>query len=336
MTNEVRDIGRYISDELLHLVLMPTEACNFRCVYCYEDFEHGRMPNEVIEGVKSLLSSRIAKLHLLSIQWFGGEPLLAVPVIEEVMHHVRDTAQRLNPKLMVRSGMTTNGYLLDRKTLARLIELEVVSYQISLDGTAESHDARRIRADGEGTFGRILANLRSARDTDLDFSIRLRIHVDKENLPDMHKLLHCLGEELGHDARFEANIRPIGRFGGKNDAKLPVLEEKELGVIDELKMYASQCGLRMSVESNEPCYAATANSFVIRATGEIGKCTVSLRHPNNRLGILNSDGTASVDHEKFAGWVRGLFSGKKDELQCPMKGFAPVDEGSRPTLPVLS
>jgi len=34
----------------LQLILMPTEACNFRCTYCYEDFNHNQMRPELVRG----------------------------------------------------------------------------------------------------------------------------------------------------------------------------------------------------------------------------------------------------------------------------------------------
>ena len=74
---------------------------------------------------------------------------------------------------------------------------------------------------------------------------------------------------------------------------------------------------------------------MIRSTGEIAKCTVALKHPNNRIGRLNPDGTATLDNEKINGWVRGLFSGDSGELHCPMVGFADRQPSST-GLPVLN
>src|SRR6266851_4736219 len=75
----------------LSLILLPTERCNFRCTYCYEKFKQGGMRNEVVQGVKSLLSRRIPTLHTLNISWFGGEPLLSLPIIEDLSHHIVDS-----------------------------------------------------------------------------------------------------------------------------------------------------------------------------------------------------------------------------------------------------
>ena len=319
------DIGRYVSNELLRLIVMPTEQCNFRCVYCYEDFENGRMADDVVDGLKALLSARIGGLHLLQIEWFGGEPLLAQPVIENVMLHTRETAAESNPRLILHSMMTTNGYFLDSTVLARLVELGILSYQISLDGTSSSHDERRLRADGRGTFNRIFDNVLAARDSSLGFSIKLRLHVDRQNPPQVRDLLRLLASEIGGDDRFEIYLRPVGRFGGGNDSILPILDREELDTIGELKQLAESLGLRLTAENSEPCYAATANSFVIRSTGEIAKCTVALSHPNNRVGVLGRDGKVTVDGDKLAGWVRGLFSGSQEQLACPMKGFASPD-----------
>ncbi|GAB3621950.1 hypothetical protein GCM10027418_00320 [Mariniluteicoccus endophyticus] len=55
----------------LELILMPTEACNFRCHYCYEDFGVGLMPAGVREGVRNLLRRRHAE-NPLTCCWCPG------------------------------------------------------------------------------------------------------------------------------------------------------------------------------------------------------------------------------------------------------------------------
>lgn len=336
MSRATTDIGRYVSSELLHLILLPTEQCNFRCSYCYEDFEHRRMTGPVVAGVKALLQRRISDLFILRIEWFGGEPLLAPSIIEDVMSHVRRVAREANPKLIRQSAMTTNGYLLTVPTLSNLVDLGVTSFQISLDGTRVAHDLRRPRADGGTTFDTIFGNLMAARDSSLRFSTKLRLHVDRENINEVDELLGVLGREIGEDSRFEIYIRPVGRLGGKNDPKSPVLGRDELGVVEKLKEKAAREGLALAQSGSEPCYAAAANSFVIRSTGEIAKCTVALRHSNNRLGYLREDGTATVDQAKLGGWVRGLLSGDREALRCPMRGFASNDCTARQRLRVIA
>src|SRR5262245_31032656 len=41
-----------LANNILQLILMPTEACNFRCTYCYEDFRYQSMHPDVVLGVK--------------------------------------------------------------------------------------------------------------------------------------------------------------------------------------------------------------------------------------------------------------------------------------------
>lgn len=44
------------------LIILPTEQCNFRCVYCYESFIRGEMKPSVIQSVKNLIDQRIPTL----------------------------------------------------------------------------------------------------------------------------------------------------------------------------------------------------------------------------------------------------------------------------------
>ncbi|PPU93786.1 hypothetical protein XalbCFBP2523_04890 [Xanthomonas albilineans] len=47
-------VAEALSPSIFSLILLPTEKCNFRCTYCYEDFATGRMQPKVVEGIKAL------------------------------------------------------------------------------------------------------------------------------------------------------------------------------------------------------------------------------------------------------------------------------------------
>jgi len=49
---------RHFRSNYLNLIILPTEACNFRCTYCYETFENKKMPRPVVTGIKSLIDRR--------------------------------------------------------------------------------------------------------------------------------------------------------------------------------------------------------------------------------------------------------------------------------------
>src|SRR5690625_2820083 len=88
-TDEARRLqlafGRqHYADDALHLILLASEDCNFRCVYCYEDFQRGTMDPGVRQGVRRLVEKRLHKLRQLRISWFGGEPLYGFETIEEL------------------------------------------------------------------------------------------------------------------------------------------------------------------------------------------------------------------------------------------------------------
>src|SRR3954469_1670383 len=70
-------LQRILDPRLLYLTVLPTEKCNFRCTYCYETFEHGRMSSAVESALLRFLERRAADTEHLTLAWFGGEPLLA-------------------------------------------------------------------------------------------------------------------------------------------------------------------------------------------------------------------------------------------------------------------
>jgi uncharacterized protein len=310
----------------LHLLLMPTEACNFRCTYCYEDFRHGRMLPAVVQGVKALLARRAPGLHRLGLSWFGGEPLLARDVLEEIQTHALALAHQ-HPGMRVAADITTNAYTLTRPCFERLLHLGIEEYQISLDGWRKVHDRKRVRINGGGTFDRIWGNLLHMRPVQQDFGVTVRLHVDRENHAEVPEFLDAFRAAFGTDGRFKLFLRLLSRWGGPNDAQLRVFAGSDArDTLDSLRELAKNRGVPIYAPETESsvCYAARGNSFVIRADGRVNKCTLALEHPRNQVGRILPDGRLKLHSPRMHQWMRGLVSQDPQELQCPMLGYAEV------------
>jgi uncharacterized protein len=320
---DVNEMLSAFNDRQLSLFILPTEKCNFRCTYCYERYDIGRMSSRTSNGIKALINQRIADLRTLNIEWFGGEPLLAKPVVLDISRHIAGTAAR-TPGVSYSGSMTTNGYLLDYQTAVELAEVGVRSYQISIDGPPDIHDVTRARADGSGTFARIWENLRAIKDSDLSVAVILRVHFSPATAPTLAPLIDLLNDEFGHDSRFTVMFKAIARLGGPNDAAIPLFgPDVEIRTQREL-----ESRLRFAHQASPPpvqqagiCYAAKPNSFVIRADGRIGKCTVALYDDTNTVGTLTDDGKINIDNQKLRPWMRGFETLDLAELGCPLSGM---------------
>lgn len=64
------------SDNWLYLTILPTNNCNFRCVYCYETNKDEYMSEQTENNILEFVRKNIRKYKYLRLNWFGGEPLL--------------------------------------------------------------------------------------------------------------------------------------------------------------------------------------------------------------------------------------------------------------------
>lgn len=323
MTNRAVNAGQ-IADafdpETFHLILFPTEACNFRCVYCYEDFAIGRMRPAVVNGVKNLLDRRAPELRRLHISWFGGEPLLAKPIVFDIGHYAAVLADRFGFQLT--ADMTTNGSLLDAETMRILVdETATAEFQISLDGDAEHHDRTRADKHGKATFDRIWDNLVQLRRTPLEFSVVVRLHLTGENHASAARLVELFNREIGLDGRFSLYFKEVERLGGPNDAALSLLSgadrSRVRGDLGSRLLNRRQEFSLVAPGEAYICYASKPNSLAIRADGTVAKCTVALRDDGNAIGKLAEDGSLEISQDKFRNWLHGWQSLDVKSLSCP-------------------
>lgn len=323
------EVRTALDSGFLNLIILPTEQCNFRCSYCYEDFSVGRMQPDTVSAVKNLISARAGELHTLVVSWFGGEPLLAPSIITEIGVHAQAAARTHG--FEYESNITTNGSLLDAERLRQVVSAGVTSFQISLDGPRRQHDLTRRRASGVGTFAQIWENILGVRDSDFDVRVMVRVHVSPDNCDSLDELIDQLNEELRHDARFTIYFKTIDHLGGPNDKAFSVLDhDARRATLDRLGSKLANPSQCQTMEPGYVCYASMANSLMIRANGTVGKCTVALTDARNALGRIRPDGTLDLDQQKLRLWLHGLASLDEAELACPNETVM-----KRKTLPMI-
>jgi uncharacterized protein len=308
------------------LIIMPHENCNFRCIYCYEDFKRDKMPRSIIEGLKIFVKQNVEKYKRLNVAWFGGEPLLASETILELNDYFTNICEKDGIKFS--STMTTNGYLLTPDVADELIKSNIKGFQITLDGPAHIHNIHRKLAGGGETYNRILNNLVALKNRDDDFLVRLRVNMDNASIFLIEQWLDDdLAPLFANDGRFALSFDVVGRWGGPNDATLDVCTAD---VASPIKLRLMHKSLRLGFSDKivkgylaphgNVCYASRDSSLVIGADGTVYKCTVAFNDPRNVVGKLQADGRMVLNPSLLSLWT-ALDS--KDTTWCETCHFYP-------------
>lgn len=161
----------YSLANLKQLVFEVTDACNLRCKYCayadlyegYDQRENLKLPFQKAKLIIDYLYEYWEKRYCIEVNdpitigFYGGEPLLNVPFIQQVINYI----ESLNPiGKKFHYNMTTNAILLDRY-MDFLAENEF-RLLISLDGD-EKGQSYRVDTKGKNSFDKVLANIQLLR-----------------------------------------------------------------------------------------------------------------------------------------------------------------------------
>jgi uncharacterized protein len=315
--DRVRSLG--FDPGVLGLTILPTEKCNFRCVYCYETFPNRRMSDDVAAAIKNLITERSKDLHTLSIRWFGGEPLLESHQVIDITTFAQTVCRQNN--IYFWSSITTNGYLLKFSLFERLLSAGVRRFQISLDGMETEHNATRRTNNKDGSFRTIMNNLLQMRASTFDFQIILRLHIHAANVTSICSLIDYISDRFHFDARFNVLLEKIKNYGSEHGNKLPLASDDAMRVARSRLSEGANRATAFDLSDVHCCYAALPNHFVIRANGKVQKCTVALYDERNDVGFLRSDGSFEWSADRTSAWASGLLEGDVKKIQCPWKAM---------------
>lgn len=312
----------YIYDNRLQLIIHVTKDCNFRCKYCFIDFEHKKMSLLLQNQVIDYIRKNIRRYSGLYISWFGGEPLMGIDVISHISEEVIEICKKAKKSYV--AGITTNGYLLTPENIKKLISLKVYSYCITLDGLEESHDNQRILINGDPTFQKIINNLRYIRDN-IKFrhlSMCIRTNFTKSILDNIDRYLEFFDSEFGNDKRFSLMLKLASDWGGerietiRRELLRPYAMEKIYNCILSQKPRLSINNVTDLYHGGMTCNAVRRNKYTIGSDGIISKCDTACEE--TKVGYIDSSGW-HFDRVKEAEWLTAVNKKGDRCITCPLR-----------------
>lgn len=179
----------------MHFHIILSECCDSQCRYCYkkslEEFDNGlenKFTFDFSAPVKSEVKIKDLKNFILKDEnpvliFYGGEPLLEIKKIKEIMDNID-----------AEFCMQTNGKLL--KNLERVYLKKFKKILISIDGDKERTDFNR----GEGTYEKVLEGLKYLKENNPNCEVVARMTISfSDGFTDLEKQVKHLFE-IGFDS----------------------------------------------------------------------------------------------------------------------------------------
>ena len=157
-------LGKYIppAPVLKSLCLNICHDCDLRCRYCFAStgsFGGKRTMMNFETGAAALdyLLTHSGIRKFLEVDFFGGEPLLNIDVVQKLVAYGREREKEFGKTL--RFTFTTNCVGLTPE-IAAWAEENAVSVVLSHDGRKEVHDRQRVFPDGSGSYEQVTENIK--------------------------------------------------------------------------------------------------------------------------------------------------------------------------------
>ena len=312
------------------VTILPTDACNFNCFYCFQNKKSIHMSNDTANALVNFIDSHLSGVKTLKVTWFGGEPLLALNLVQSLSVSLLQLAKRHSCDYD--AFIITNGYLLNDSTIKSLSQCQIRSVQISLDGDESTHDSRRFLSHGDNSFNVILRNLKALLES--DFNVSCRINLDRSNLSSIPNLLDTLSQFLDSlksklTLSF-ALILPISHLD-KWDSSICLSMEEFSDSVFTFSARMAELGFNIPdlypfypSPKNTFCAAVRQNSFIIRPDGSIGKCfDCDLPVGDVRRGIAHDP----TSKENLSKWLN---FNPLDDAECKNCSVLPICFGGCP------
>lgn len=292
------EIIERLNKSIDQITLEVTEQCNLRCYYCVYS---GMFPLKRVHSNKSMnwgIARKAIDFYIAhsqenstpAITFYGGEPLLNFPLIEECILYAKEKVKR-----KIHFGITTNGTLINDNIINFSIKNDC-RLTISLDGPREIHDRYRRTIRGQQTFDMIMSNIEKIRRVSLEyFSTKVGFNVVLSPPFDLEKTKYFFDS---HEIFKYTDIR-VG-FVKKEESSLFHNEFIKSDLYEQLYQLKKEFKFRLINNSN--------NSLFLRALFERDLLKIYKRGVFERIGDFHPpNGICIPGHRKLFVNTEGNF-----------------------------
>ena len=343
-----------LQTENFNTVILPISAgCNLNCPYCFAQTDGGFhfgdfTANDLDRIVSFIIQKQSDKESPLTLIFFGGEPLLNVPLIKHTLALFKEKYSDYN----VRFSITTNGTLLNDEII-RMFKEHNFAVLVSLDGYDNEFNLRRFK-NGKSSVGTVVKNIGRLKENGIFTEIRATL---VNSNPFIVETIHFLEEqEVPYSAIFaytsENKSHHLADYDADSLASIRSQLDNLLAYyIDRVKknepirnkMFGEVLPvLRFRVNKKIPC-GAGVGFFTVTANGDIYSCAHLMNESRYKIGtvasgITDKSGYIPVAIDKIeeckACWARYLCLGgcpsqkismggrndsKKGEFECELE-----------------
>lgn len=209
------------------LCIHVAHDCNMRCKYCFAstgDFGTQRtlMSPEIGKKAIDFLIKSSGSRRNLEVDFFGGEPLLNMNTVKEVIDYAREREAKYNKNF--RFTITTNALLLNKDNI-EYINNNMSNVVLSIDGRKEVNDNMRIKTNGSGTYNDIIDKIKKVAESRDQDNYYVRGTFTQKNLDFAKDVLH-LADEGFKQISLEPVVAPDGSGNEIREQDLPKLFEE--------------------------------------------------------------------------------------------------------------
>ncbi len=190
---EAVEVGREARIRPGFFLIDLTKSCNCRCLYCFRDLHQQKsIAPQTLDDILSHIVSYCKQTGLkrITVQPWGGEPLLRWTEVKRIQDVIRDAGIELD--LLLETNALSLTEEIAREAFSRNIKISV-----SIDGFEQVHDGHRKLRGGGNSFATVMANLQHLSSAGYGGQFGVVCVATSHSLACVERIIEFFAVELG-------------------------------------------------------------------------------------------------------------------------------------------
>jgi radical SAM protein with 4Fe4S-binding SPASM domain len=282
-------------------IVLPIAAkCNLNCPYCFaqteKDFHFDNFTEKDIERIANfLINKNPDETSIINLIFFGGEPLLNLPVIKFTINHFKEKY----PQRRIAYSITTNGTIMNNEII-QLFKENNFAILLSLDGPDNEFNLRKFK-NGKSSVSKVIENINLLKQNNIEIEIRATLVSNNPYIMETYDFFEQLAIPFNIVFAYVSENKTNTNLSSYDNRALQYIEIQ----FEKLLHYYVK-----KLENKEPIYNASLNQIVdvvrfriiknivcgaginyytIMSNGDIFACAHLMNEPQYKMGNIESD-----------------------------------------------